>query len=228
MWGAHLHRLQTPGPSTCPARDSGGCQRGEELAESTPRGLARAVSDDPLACQAPVGVNTAADAQLPSQPEALDRVARDRSGPCAQTRVLQGSYSGKTLLGRQMVLGEDPGAKLLTLSHGRLEDQLPLQVLRGVPSSEEVARRSPVFQLTHLGHLQVDVLLLPEALRNLLVFQAQSLCKAMWRWRSASLGLLPRSWHWGGLRVELASGDHLGPGRPLPSSSLLEAVRAWP
>lgn len=73
---------------------------------------------------------------------------------------------------------KDPQAWRLTLTHGRLEDQLPLHGLRGIPSSEEESRLSDVFQPAHLRHLQVDLLLLAKALRDLLVFQVQSFCRA--------------------------------------------------
>ena len=72
---------------------------------------------------------------------------------------------------------------LLTLTHGCLENQLSLQVLGGVPSPEEEPRQGEVLEPAHLGHLQVDLLLLAQALRNLLVFPVQSLCKAAVRWR---------------------------------------------
>lgn len=81
---------------------------------------------------------------------------------------------------------------LLTLTHGRLEDQLPLHGLRGIPSSEEESRLSDVFQPAHLRHLQVDLLLLAKALCNLLVFHVQSLCKATGSGGLAFWGHFPR------------------------------------
>lgn len=73
---------------------------------------------------------------------------------------------------------EGPQAWLLTLTHGRLEDQLPLLGLGEIPSSEEESRLRDVFEPAHLRHLQVDLLLFAKALGNLLVLHVQSLCKA--------------------------------------------------
>lgn len=113
------------------------------------------------------------------------------TGLCAQPGVSQ----EPTRQHREGGPALSEGWWLLTLTHGRLENQLPLQVLGGVPSPEEEPSRGEVLEAAHLSHFQVDVLLLAEALGDLLVFNVKSLCKVA---MGVGFGLL-----WGSFPQEL-------------------------
>lgn len=141
------------------------------------------------------------------------------TGPCAQPVVPKELPPGRMVLEREVLSHKVLGARPLTLGHGGLEDHLALQVLGEVPSPEEEARLSLVVQSAHLGHLQEDLLLLSQALCNLLVLQSQSFCEATGVEVRLS-GLFPRSRHWGAAQWGWPPGTPADPPHPKVHCSL--------